>query len=117
MSCLSLWALQATWLAEAFRDYDWTDGIWHDGSESGSQTNVVILPRAGVFVAVLTNTDGNSDDAAQELTAAAIEAWNDQQSKYNDESSSNGLGLYHLSKLWGGTLLLSVLGSFMEVII
>lgn len=63
-----------SWWLEAFTNYDWTDGIWHDGSESGCQTNILILPKAGLYVAVITNTDGNSDTAAQELTEAVVSA-------------------------------------------
>jgi len=35
-----------SWLND-FSQYDWTDGIWHDGSEAGSQTNIIVLPKAG----------------------------------------------------------------------
>ena len=62
------------WLKQGFKDYDWTDGIWHDGAEVGSQTNILILPKAGVYVAVLTNTDLNSETAAQQLTKAIVDA-------------------------------------------
>lgn len=62
------------WLKEGFSNYDWTNGIWHDGAEAGTQTNLLILPEAGVFVAVLTNTDGNSEYAAQTLTKTIVEA-------------------------------------------
>jgi len=63
-----------SWLRQGFKDYDWTNGIWHDGAEIGSQTNLIILPNAGVYVAVLTNTDLNSDMAAQQLTQAVVQA-------------------------------------------
>ncbi|EJK67532.1 hypothetical protein THAOC_11417 [Thalassiosira oceanica] len=62
------------WLKQGFKDYDWTDGIWHDGAEVGSQTNILILPKAGVYVAVLTNTDLNSETASQQLTKAIVDA-------------------------------------------
>lgn len=65
---------QEKWLKQGFSEYDWTDGVWHDGLEAGSQTNIVILPKAGIFVAVLTNTDLNSETAAQQLTQAVVEA-------------------------------------------
>jgi CubicO group peptidase (beta-lactamase class C family) len=52
------------WL-EPFSHYDWTDGAHHDGAEAGSQTQILVLPRAGVYAAVLTNTDGNDEYAAQ----------------------------------------------------
>jgi len=61
------------WLND-FSKYDWTDGVWHDGSEAGSQTNIIVLPRAKVYVMILTNTDLNSDWAAQRMTSAAIRA-------------------------------------------
>lgn len=63
-----------SWLRQGFKKYDWTNGIWHDGAEVGSQTNLIILPNAGVYVAVLTNTDLNSDMAAQQLTQAVVQA-------------------------------------------
>jgi len=63
-----------SWLRQGFKDYDWTNGIWHDGAEIGSQTNLIILPNAGVYVAVLTNTDLNSEMAAQHLTQAVVQA-------------------------------------------
>jgi len=63
-----------SWLKEGFQKYDWTDGVWHDGAEAGSQTNIIILPKAGLYVAVLTNTDLNSETAAQQLTRAIVEA-------------------------------------------
>ena len=62
------------WLKSGFSSFDWTNGFWHDGAEAGSQTNIVVLPRAGVYVAVMTNTDMNSESAAQQLTRAVVEA-------------------------------------------
>ena len=62
------------WLKNGFSSYDWTDGIWHDGAESGSQTNLIILPKAGLYVAVVTNTDYNSERAPYQLTRAVVEA-------------------------------------------
>eukprot|EP00563_Minutocellus_polymorphus_P001069 CAMPEP_0181040034 /NCGR_PEP_ID=MMETSP1070-20121207/10822_1 /TAXON_ID=265543 /ORGANISM="Minutocellus polymorphus, Strain NH13" /LENGTH=572 /DNA_ID=CAMNT_0023117995 /DNA_START=76 /DNA_END=1791 /DNA_ORIENTATION=+ len=62
------------WLKSGFSSLDWTDGFWHDGAEAGSQTNIVILPRTGVYVAVVTNTDMNSESAAQQLTRTVVEA-------------------------------------------
>ncbi len=53
--------------------YDLTDGIMHDGSEAGVQTNMIILPKAGIYVAVLLNTN-DDDSAAEELTAAVLDA-------------------------------------------
>jgi CubicO group peptidase (beta-lactamase class C family) len=62
------------WWLEGFTSYDWTDGITHDGSDAGCQTNILILPKSGLYVAVVTNTDSNSDTAAQELIEAVIDA-------------------------------------------
>ena len=62
------------WLKSGFSSFDWTNGFWHDGAEAGSQTNIIVLPRAGVYVAVMTNTDMNSESAAQQLTRAVVEA-------------------------------------------
>merc|ERR1712228_750889 len=39
----------------------------HAGAEAGSQTQLLIMPKAGVFALVLTNTDGNDDLAAQKM--------------------------------------------------
>lgn len=55
-----------------FKQYDWTKGVWHDGSEAGVQTNSVVLPSSGVYVFVLINTEGGSD--AQRITSEAIKA-------------------------------------------
>lgn len=62
------------WLEGPFRAFDWTDGILHAGAEAGSQTNMIILPKAGVYVGVLTNTDRNPETAAEELTGFVMEA-------------------------------------------
>jgi len=61
------------WMAP-FEKYDWTGGIWHDGAEAGVQTQGLVLPASGVFVFVLTNTDLNSDLAAQRLASAVQRA-------------------------------------------
>ena len=59
----------------SFDKYDWTDGIWYDGGEVGVNTQLAVLPKAGVFVALLTNTDENAGDwAAQILSGALINA-------------------------------------------
>jgi CubicO group peptidase (beta-lactamase class C family) len=52
--------------------YDWTNGGEHDGSELGVQTQILVLPTAGVYLAVLTNTDGNNDNAAQYLAQVFV---------------------------------------------
>ena len=41
------------------RDLDWTDGIGHSGSEVGIQTNMIVLPKAGLVAVVLTNGKGH----------------------------------------------------------
>lgn len=46
---------------------DWTDAVAHDGAEAGSQTQVVLLPKAGIYAVVFTNTDYNDELAAQKL--------------------------------------------------
>ena len=61
------------WL-DPYKGFDWTDGVLHDGSEAGVQTQVVLLPKAGVYVVVLTNTDMNDDWAAQELAYDVLDA-------------------------------------------
>lgn len=65
--------LPEKWLG-AFTQYDWTDGIWHDGSEAGIQSNLIVLPSAGVYVAVVTQTDENDDEAPQKMTARVMKA-------------------------------------------
>lgn len=54
--------------------YDWTNAGEHSGSELGVQTEMLVLPEAGVYLVVLTNTDGNGDLAAQQLAKVLIEA-------------------------------------------
>lgn len=59
----------------SFDKYDWTDDIWHNGGDVGVNTQLVVLPKAGVFVAELTNTDGNAGNwAAQQLSGVLINA-------------------------------------------
>ena len=55
-----------SWM-QPFKDLDWTDGGMHDGAEAGSQTQALVLPNAGVYLSVFTNTDGNDEWAAQKL--------------------------------------------------
>lgn len=40
------------------RSLDWTDGIKHSGSEKGVQTNMIVMPKAGLVAVVLTNGKG-----------------------------------------------------------
>ena len=54
--------------------YDWTNAGEHSGYELGCQTEIIVLPNAGVYLAVLTNTDGNGDNAAQDLGQAFVDA-------------------------------------------
>lgn len=61
------------WL-EPYLLYDWTDGAHHDGSEAGCQTQILVLPKAGVYAIVLTNTDGNDEWAAQMLAMELLYA-------------------------------------------
>jgi len=56
-----------SWLEHLFH-LDWSLGGEHAGLEAGSQTQVILLPGAGIYALVLTNTDGNDDMAAQILT-------------------------------------------------
>lgn len=68
------WKGSQQWMSPLAR-YDWTDGGEHDGFEVGSQTEMLVLPNAGVYLAVLTNTDGNAGDlAAQNLASVFVEA-------------------------------------------
>ena len=50
-------------LEHSIKDYDWTNAGWHEGGEAGVRTHMVVLPEAGVYAAVLTNTDGNDSFA------------------------------------------------------
>lgn len=62
------------WLTPAMT-LTWDHAAAHDGSEMGSQTQVVFFPESKVYALVFTNTVGNHDKAAQymmqELPAAA----------------------------------------------
>ena len=59
------------WL-DPYRIYDWTHGAHHDGAEAGCQTQILVLPEAGVYAMVLTNTDGNDEYAAQWLASELL---------------------------------------------
>lgn len=54
-------------IEEPFLDYDWTNGGWHDGGEAGVMTHMLVLPEAGVYVTVLSNTDGNEESAVRQM--------------------------------------------------
>jgi hypothetical protein len=54
------------WL-ESFATYDSTGGAMHDGAELGITAQVLVLPNAQVYIAVMTNTE---DGAAEEIAAA-----------------------------------------------
>jgi len=60
---------QAESYMNAFKKYDWTNGGVHDGAECGSQTHLIVLPAAGVFTSVMTNTDLNDEYAPQKMCA------------------------------------------------
>lgn len=60
------------WVEEGFSKYDWTDGMWHDGLDEGVRTNMIILPKAGVYVAVLLNTVDDAQEAVNELTISVV---------------------------------------------
>ena len=63
-----------SWSAvEGLEQYDWTDGIMHDGADAGVQTSMIILPKAGFYVAVLLNTNDGGFEA-EDLTATIIDA-------------------------------------------
>lgn len=55
------------WLADPAKRYNWEHAVSHSGFEAGSQTQVVLFPRSGIYAVVLTNTAGNDDDAAQDI--------------------------------------------------
>ena len=61
-----------SWL-NAYREYDWTNGGMHNGLEAGVQTQILVLPSAGVYVAILTNTDGNDPDATTKLASTVAQ--------------------------------------------
>jgi CubicO group peptidase (beta-lactamase class C family) len=54
------------WL-ESFVTYDTTGGAMHDGAELGIAAQVLVLPNAQVYIAVMTNTE---EGAAEEVAAA-----------------------------------------------
>jgi CubicO group peptidase (beta-lactamase class C family) len=53
-----------------FKKYDWTNGGVHEGAEAGIQAHLIVLPNAGVFAAVLTNTYLNDEYAPQKMAAS-----------------------------------------------
>ena len=61
------------WLA-AYRDFDWTNGVMHAGAEEGVQTQIAVLPNAGVYTVVLTNTNENDQFAAQDMSQVLLNA-------------------------------------------
>ncbi|CAJ1935019.1 unnamed protein product [Cylindrotheca closterium] len=67
-------AKEDDWL-EPVTDLNWDHAAAHDGSELGSQTQVVFFPESNVYALVFINTDGYDDGAAQymmqELLATA----------------------------------------------
>jgi CubicO group peptidase (beta-lactamase class C family) len=61
------------WLT-SFQTFNWTQGVMHDGSEAGAQTQILVLPSSRVYLAVLTNTDYNDEYAAQKLARTVATA-------------------------------------------
>ncbi|CAJ1951380.1 unnamed protein product [Cylindrotheca closterium] len=55
------------WLAEPASRFSWENAVAHAGFEAGSQTQVILFPESGIYALVLTNTNGNDDDAAQDI--------------------------------------------------
>jgi CubicO group peptidase (beta-lactamase class C family) len=55
------------WLQEPATRFNWEDAAGHAGAEVGSQTQVILFPKSGIYAIVFTNTDGNDDEAAQEI--------------------------------------------------
>lgn len=94
------------WLEDGFSRYDWTDGMWHDGSEEGVRTNMIILPKAGVYVAVLLNTN-ESGEEAEELTAAIMNA--PQPSSFTSQTVMEELRDESSSVSWRSPSFFSVL--------
>jgi CubicO group peptidase (beta-lactamase class C family) len=64
--------------------YNLTDGVLHDGWEAGVQTLVVVLPHAGFYQAVLTNTYNNDPEAAAKLADMMASL----MSEYSDSSEA-----------------------------
>ena len=85
---------------EPYKVYNWTNGAHHDGSEAGVQTQILVLPKAGVFAVVLTNTDENDGWAAQMMAMEILE------SIYDSGSTRTG-GLFAV--LWLTTVIMSLL--------
>ncbi|KAL3944164.1 MAG: hypothetical protein SGBAC_001773 [Bacillariaceae sp.] len=72
------------WLAEPASRFNWEHAVAHGGFEAGSQTQVILFPKSGIYALVLTNTNGNDDDAAQDIMVdllnSAIDLVNPSQS-------------------------------------
>mmetsp|Transcript_7781 Transcript_7781/g.18743 ORF Transcript_7781/g.18743 Transcript_7781/m.18743 type:complete len:491 (+) Transcript_7781:88-1560(+) len=80
------------WLAEPARRFNWEHAIAHAGFEAGSQTQVIVFPKSGIYALVLTNTNGNDDDAAQDIMVdllnTAIDIVNPPKSSTQPPSSA-----------------------------
>jgi len=84
------------WLAEPARRFNWENAVAHGGFEAGSQTQVVLFPTSGVYALVLTNTNGNDDDAAQDIMVdllnTAIDIVNPPQSSTTTSAGNRATG-------------------------
>jgi CubicO group peptidase (beta-lactamase class C family) len=58
---------------QPYQIYNWASGAEAAGQDVGAQTQIIVLPQAGVFGVVLTNTDGNDALAAQILAMTMLE--------------------------------------------
>lgn len=54
-------------LQEPAARFDWEDAAGHAGAEVGSQTQVILFPKSGIYAVVFTNTDGNGNEVAQDF--------------------------------------------------
>jgi hypothetical protein len=61
----------ADWVG-LFKGFDWTDGVTHKGDGVGAASQVLVLPKAGVYSVAFSNTW--VDGAAQELTFEVLDA-------------------------------------------
>lgn len=90
-------------------DLDWTNGGVHEGSELGINTLIALLPSAGVYIAVMHNTEVDSEMSQNELVydilAAAMSTQSNDSSETGDstdEDSSGDTGF--LASILGGAL-------------
>lgn len=62
------------WGLDNFASFDWTNGVTHAGNSFGFQSQVIVLPSAGVFTVVLTNTYDRETNAAPKITDTVMKA-------------------------------------------